>query len=204
MSLSCPTGGNLAAIAKQLHETALDAEARIIALEQTLRGAVNLPTLVQTTTAPQTGLVTGSDNTLGTSLSTTFANFDVTTGTQVVNDPTPFQLLGEAIYEVGFCGTIVPSGVANLNTFRVIRINHTRPNPALFPNPTVDFSEYTMYEPATGNGIDISMTGFFRVRPLDSLSVTLSHGNTSSTLTLNTGAIFWMHRISDVTVTAVL
>lgn len=202
-NLSCPTPDSYAAIAKQMHETAVEAEERIFALEQTLRGAVNLPTMIQTTTVNQTGIGDSTDFVLGTTFTTNFLNFDVPAGTELFFDPEPFSVFPEGMYEVGFCATFVPSGVANLNSQRTFRINHLRPDPSMFTS-TVDFSQFTMYESGTGNGVNISMTAYFRMRPLDSLLFTINHANIASTLTMELGAIFWMHRTSDANITVVV
>ena len=213
MSLDCPTGANMAAIAKQLHETAVQAEQRIYALEQQLRAAANRPTLVQVTDALQTGMVTGAENIIGTtsgfSFVTTFNNTAVESGESISNNDEPFNILGEGLYEIGMFANVVPSGAVTAGSFRHIRVQQYTPDP-LSTGPLVagfrrvQDASYTTFEPNVGIGMDTCVGGQFRIRPGDRIFFTLEHNNAASTLNVSIGSIGWMCKVSDATITEVL
>lgn len=213
MPLSCPSPDNFAAVAKQLHETALEAEARIAALEFSLRSAANRPTIVQTTNATQTGLSSGSDNligpTFGSGFVTNFNNTALDSDEQIANNDEVFNVLGDGIYEVGFTCNAIPSGVVDNNTYRIFRIQQYTPDPtSLGPvqlgGRLIDHASFTLFESNVGNGVDVSLAGEFRITAGDWIFFTLLHANTSSTMNIASGAIGWLHKISDLSLTAVL
>lgn len=213
MALPCPTGGNLAAIAKQLHATALDAEARIYELEQQLRAAANRPTIVQTTTANQTGLTANVISILqpafGSGWAETFNNTPVPSDEQLSNNDDPYIILGEGMYEIGWYGNLTASGGVNANTFRAVGIEQHTPDPTSLGTVINGFRlvnqvTVTEFDSNVGNGVDFCLIGEFRIKPLDRIFFTLQHANVLSTLTLATGAVGWAHKISDATITEVL
>lgn len=214
MALPCPTGGNLAAIAKQLHATALDAEAKIYDLEQQLRAAANRPTIIQTTTVLQTGLSAGVISILepafgGGTWVETFNNTVLASDESISNNGDTFTVLGEGMYEIGWSGNIIPSGVVTANSFRAVSIEQHTPDPLTLGTVQNGFREVnrvsvTEFESNVGNGVDFSLVGEFRISPGDRIFFTLQHANVGSTLNLSIGAIGWLHRISDATITAVL
>lgn len=213
MVLSCPQPDNFAAVAKQLHETALEAEARIAALEYQLRAAANRPTIVQTTTALRTGLASGTDSLIGPSFgsgfTTNFNNTILDSDEQIANNDEVFNVLGDGIYEVGFTCNAIPSGVADSNSFRVMRIQQYTPDPTStgplqLGGRLINQASYTLFESAVGNGVDVSLVGEFRITAGDWIFFTLLHNNTSSTMNVSIGAIGWLHKLSDLSLTAVL
>lgn len=212
MSLDCPAPGNLAAIAKQLHETAQEAEDQIAASEQSMRAAVNRPTVILTSTANLTGLSNGVQNDIG--LSATWATtFDNTSGGGGSGTgafgPQNFGAfttrLGEGLYEVGFCATAVASGVVNDNTNRQFLIQHLRPDPtALTGEREIQTVGILVFESNTGVGSEVSFVGEFRAREGDRFAFLFSHDNTGSTMTLNSGAIIWGSKVSNSDLTQVI
>jgi hypothetical protein len=213
MDLSCPIEENFAAIAKQLHKTAVEAETQIYQLEYQLRAAANRPTIVQTTNATQTGMVTGAENligpTSGLGFDTTFNNTVLGSAESIANNVNVFNALGEGIYEVGLYCNIIASGAADSNSFRQIRIQHYTPDPSSsgplqIGMRLVDHASFTQFESNVGVGVDNTLTGEFHLQAGDVIFFTLEHNNTSSTLNVSTGAIGWLHKLSDFTLTAVL
>jgi hypothetical protein len=213
MVMSCPDSENFAAIAKQLHKTALEAEARIYELEYQLRAAANRSTIVQTTNATQTGIGTGSQNligpTFGSGFVTSFNNTVLASDKQIANNNAVFNALGDGIYEVGLYCNVIASGVADSNSFRQIRIQHYTPDPGSsgpiqLGASLVDHASFTQFESAVGNGVDTTVIGEFNIKAGDWIFFTLEHNNTSSTLNVSSGAIGWLTKISDATLTAVL
>lgn len=213
MTLTCPgSGNNMAAIAKQLHATALEAEADISAIEILMRSAVNLPTVVLTSTANLTGLSQNADLDVGLQITwaTTFDNTDGGGGSasgafgpQNVNSFV--NTLGEGLYEVGFFCTLVASGAVTDNTVRLFWIDHRRPDPtATGGEAIIQRSGYTLFESNTGVGVEAAFAGHFRARPGDRFAFYIFHLNAGSTLTLNSGAIIWATKLSESTLTQVV
>lgn len=204
MTFPCPQPENYAAIAKQLHDTALRAEAVIYDMEQQLRSAVNRPTLINTSDAPQTDIPAGGDNVLSPSSVVTFVNFPLLSSTDsVYSDADTYRVTGEGIYEVGMSGTVVPQGAIFAASHRTFKVQLVRPDPAELISPTVFTSGYTIYEPNWAAGVDFSYSVIMRIKPFDTVQFLINHGNTSD-LTLSTGAIFWMQKVSDVDITRVV
>lgn len=212
MALTCPDPPNMAAIAKQLHQTALEAEQEIFLLEQRMRSGVNPPSVVVTTTAPVAGLSANADHDIGAlaTFATTFDNTDGlggggsgTFGPQTFGTFT--RNLGEGVYEVGFALTATASGVVDDNTLRLFEIRQMRPDPTVVLGESlVQRTGFTNFETNTGVGTDVAFAGVFRARPSDRWMFILRHQNTSSTLTVATGAIIWAAKVSESTLTRVL
>lgn len=196
--LSCPEPENYAAVAKQMHETALEAEARIFELEHLLRFAVNRPTLIQTTTVAITGLGANIDNLIGPGQTTSTRTFDNTAllSEKGVDEFDIFAELGEGLYEVGMFANVIASGAVDDNSIRSFRIVQQRPDPNLGV-VTVQDSGYTMFESNTGVGSDCCIVSHFRMRTSDRLAFIFFHQNTSSTMNVSSGNIFWLHKLSD-------
>lgn len=206
MSLDCPTGGNLAAIAKQLHKTAIQAEEQIAAAEQLMRAAVNPPTVVRTSNANFTGISSGSI--LDLSLLTLTTTFDNTTGGSGFGPELSggfTQFLGAGLYEVGLCCTVVASGAVTDNSIRQFLIQHRRPDPTdVSGTSPVQTSGIVLFESNTGVGVEASFVATFRAEPNDVFAFFFYHENVASTVTLNSGAILWATKISESTLTRVL
>lgn len=213
MTLSCPDPQNYAAVAKQLHETALEAEARISSLEYQLRAAANRPTIVQTTTALRTGIAAATDSLIGPSFgsgfTTNFNNTLLDSDEQIANNDEVFNVLGDGIYEVGFTCNAIPSGVVDNGTNRIFRIQQYTPDPSSsgplqMGGRLIDHASYTLFESNVGNGVDVSLAGQFRITAGDWIFFTLLHANTSSTMNIAIGAIGWLHKLSDLSLRVVL
>jgi hypothetical protein len=213
MVLSCPEPENYAAIAKQLHETALQAEQRIYELEYQLRAAANRPTIIQTTTVAETGIIANSDEligpTFGSGFTTNFNNTTLDSDEQIANNNDVFNVLGEGIYEVGLMASAIASGAVDANTYRTFRIQQYTPDPTSsgplqIAMALIDHVGYTSFDSNVGNGVDVTLVGEFRIRAGDVIFFTLIHGNTSSNMTVPTGAVGWLSKLSDINLTQVL
>lgn len=210
MTLSCPEGVNYAAIAKQLHETALEAEERIFTLEQNLREAANRQTLIQVTTTAITGIASSLVNeTLigpggGASFTNTFNNTTVGAGFGV-DSFSIFATLGAAVYEVGIFASAVASGAVTDNSQRVFRIKQERPD---LSQPTgvslIQEASILQFETNTGVGSDCCIVGTFKMQATDRIRFTFAHDNAASTVDISAGTVVWLHRLSDATVLTVI
>jgi len=212
MALTCPDAPNMAAVAKQMHATAVQAEQDINVIEERMRRGVNPPAVVVTTTAPVAGLSANADHDIG-ALATFTTAFDNTNGMggggSGTFGPQSFghftTVLGEGLYEVGFCLTVTASGVVDDNSLRLFEIRQMRPDPTIFLGESlVQRTGFTNFETNTGTGTDVAFAGHFRMRPLDRFMFVVFHGNTSSTLTVATGAILWSSKVSESSLTRVL
>lgn len=206
MSLDCPQEFSLAAVAKQLHETAVQAEEQIAASEQLMRAAVNLPTTIRTSNANFTGVSSGSLTNLN--LLSTVLTFDNTTGGPGMGPELSggyTQLLGAGLYEVGMCLTVVASGAVTDNSIRQFLIQHRRPDPTdVSGTVEVQTSGIVLFESNTGVGVEASFVATFRAEPGDIFAFLFYHENVASTVTINSGAILWGTKISESTLTRVL
>jgi hypothetical protein len=203
--LSCPEPDNYAAIAKQLHETALEAEACIFKQEIALRSMVNRPSQVKVTTAPITGIFASFDQVVvGGSQLYVFNNTGMFTETGPDNSTDIYNFLGEGMYEIGWACTAIASGAVTDNSVRIFRIEHQRPDPTAATGfQIINETGYTLFETNTGNGTDVSFAGIFRIRPGDSINLMLFHNNASD-LTISTGMYVYMCKVSDVSLRQVL
>jgi hypothetical protein len=211
MTLTCPSPENIAAVAKQLHATALPAEQEIFISEQLMRSAVNRPTVVLTSTSALTGISAATTQDLGlTSWATTFDNTTGAIGSGSgsfgpQNSGGFTTLLGEGLYEVGLCATAVASGVVTDNSYRQFLIQHNRPDPtAVTGAREVQTTGILLFESNTGVGTEASFVGHFRARPGDFFSFLFSHANVGSTMNISTGMIIWASKISDSNLTQVI
>lgn len=204
MTFPCPQPENYAAVAKQLHDTALRAESAIYEKEQLLRSAVNRPTLINTSTDTQTDIPANSDNVLNPVTVVTFANFPLLSSNDSVHsDADTYRVTGEGIYEVGVSGNLVASGAITPASHRTFKVHLLRPDPSALLNPTVFTAGYTIYEPNWAAGVDFSFNAVMRIQPFDTVQFVINHGN-ASPLILSVGAIFWMQKVSDVDITRVV
>lgn len=207
MTLSCPEGENYAAIAKQLHLTALQAEERIYTLEQQLRAAANRSTLIQTSTAVvniPAGL-TAVNYFFARGGSPTVINFNNTdSGVIGIDDAQIFSFLGAGVYEIGVYASGVSSGAITDNSQRVWRITQERVDPTLALGFTVVHeASIIQFETNTGVGTDVCISGTFKIQATDRIGFTLNHDNATS-VNVSVGTVAWLHRLSDATVLAVI
>lgn len=210
--LSCPDGQNHGAIAKQMHETALEAEQRIFVLEQGLRAAVNRQTIIQVTTAAVTGIPTGLTDffigpaAVGGSFTTTFNNTIMRSATgERIGDQGIFTILGAGVYEIGLFASAVASGAVTDNSQRLFRIKQQRID---LTQPSglslVQEASILNFETNTGVGTDCCVAGIFRMQATDFVQFTFAHDNAASAVDVPSGTVVWLHRLSDANILAVL
>lgn len=188
--LDCPEPENYAAVALQLQETALQAEQRIYLVERQLRAAANAFTFVQTTTAVRTGLGTGGFNLInpGSVANTiTFTNWP----NVLLGSDTPL-VPGAGVYEVGFYGNLIASGVVTDNSVRQVRIKQTRDAPISGTEILVNTAMATIWEANVGGGMDVTVTGVFVCQSQDEIAFEMNHANVGSTMNVSSGAVYWM------------
>lgn len=191
--LDCPDEQNYAAIALQLQETALQAEQCLYDAEVALRAAVNPATIVRTTSINQS-VAANVKSSIGTiSGVTTFAN------SPRVNVVAISTLWEPGVWHVGACITAVASGVVDVESYRQLYIEmHKIGTAASIPNKFIAITTET--EPNNGQGVD--MTNHTTMIIPDSgweVQFYFMHGNTSSSVNVNAGAMFWATRLSDAT-----
>lgn len=203
--LSCPQPDNYAAVAKQLHETALQVEECIYDQEISLRAMVNRSAIVKVTTASITGIFANFDQSvLGGS--PTYVYNSTGLDSQIGPDSSEdlFRFLGEGVFEIGWTCTALASGVVTDNSYRVFRIEQARHDPTSATGfQIVNQAGYTLFETNTGNGTDVSFSGVFRVLPGDRINLMLLHNNASD-LTIPAGMYVWMAHLSDTSLRQVL
>jgi hypothetical protein len=205
MALACPEDTNYAAIAKQMHLTALEAEQRIFSLEHLLRSAANRPTIVQVSTSAITGIPVNTDWRIGTTGGANFATLFNNTPMDVADDDNFFTTIGEGIYEVGMFANMIASGAVTNNSSRYFTIAHTRPDPAV-PGNTVRITEATqhLFEPSAGVGVDCCVSLTFRALRSDSVEFEVFHNNVGSDINVPAGTLVYITKLSDATVVTVV
>lgn len=206
--LDCPQEENFAAIAKQLHETAAQAEERIYCMEQQLRSAVNRPTYVTTTTADMGSFAAN----VGTSPNDFWAIF-LPFHAKVVNfsnilEPQNTGLgwkLPTGLWHIGAFVASFSVGAASDNTYRQLLVMRIRVNPSTGGIlPILDEASHTSFESANGVQILMTASGVFRIEGDDTILFGFKHGNIASNVSVATGAIAWFTRLSDSDVVRVI
>lgn len=204
--LDCPEPENYAAVAKQLHETALQAEERIYCLEQQMRSAVNRPTFMVTTTGDMGPFVaeSGTDPLTGDDL----FSFGTPVTVNFGNIPSPSSIFGWAlspgIWHVGAYGASFSVGAASDNTYRQLRILKVRTHPIVGTNEFLEEASHTSYESANGVQILLSVDGVFKIEAGERILFIFRHGNIASNVSIAAGAIAWMTKLSDSNVVRVI
>jgi hypothetical protein len=190
MPLSCPQPANYAAIAKQMHQTALEAETRIFDLEHLLRSAVNRPTIVQVSTSAITGIPVNSEWNIGTTGGADFSTLFNNTSVQFADNTDAFEVLGDGVYEVGLYANMSASGAVNVSSSRYFSIFHNRPDPIAVDGLTrVTEASQHLSDPNAGVGVDGTLSALFRVQRQDRLAFSVFHTNTSSTVNVPVGTL---------------
>jgi hypothetical protein len=188
--LTCPEPENYAAVALQLQNTALQAEACLFNLERQLRSATNPLTTIITST----GAEIVAPNVL--------TDLGITSFTLNYSNWTANQLLGlgpnlpPGVYQVGAMFTATATGVVNDNSLRLLRIRTKKAGTPTAAEPDF-FDELTIYEPNNGNGSDMSLMTTVTLNGNQELLFSFEHTNTSSTLSIGIGARYWWSRLSD-------
>lgn len=203
--MDCPQETNFAAIAKQLHETAVQAEERIYCMEQQMRSGVNRPTIVVTTTADMGpyGSTLGTDDTGWTIFS---PSAPVTTSFSNMVSPNSFfgWALPPGVWHVGAYGASFSVGAASDNTYRQLRILKVRTHPIVGSFEFLEEASHTSYETANGVQILLCADGVFKMEAGERILFLFRHGNIASDVSIATGAIAWMTKLSDSTVVRVI
>lgn len=204
--LDCPNEENFAAIAKQLHETAVQAEERIFCMEQQLRSAVNRPTIVVTTTADMGPFasVSGTDPNTGSTLFTTATPITVNFANMVSPNSTVGWALPPGIWHVGAYGASFSVGAASDNTYRQLRILKIRTHPIVGTAEFLEEASHTSYETANGVQILLSVDAVFKLEAGERILFYFRHGNIASNVSIAPGAIAWMTKLSDSDVVRVI
>jgi hypothetical protein len=207
--LDCPEPENYAAIAKQLHETAQQAEDRVYCIEKLLRYAVNRETYVATTTTTM-GSFSSSDGTnpltgsaiftSGQPLTVNFANFPV----EQIRLSGGQWLIPAGVWHIGVYGASFCVGAASDNTYRQIRIRRSRVNPLNGSLDTLNEIAHTSFESANGVQILMNASGVLRIDLDDRITFTFRHGNTASNVSIDVGAIVWFTKLSEADVSRVI
>jgi hypothetical protein len=205
--MDCLEPENYAAVAKQLHETAVEAEERIYCMEKLLRYAVNRETYVLTTTADM-GPFSSSSGTDPFGGSSLFSPSHTFTNT-FLNFPLPInsftgRTLPVGMWHVGAYGATFSVGAANDNTYRQMRIVRARTDPVTGSSIYIDEVSHTTFETANGVQMLMTVSGVFRVEEGDRILILFRHGNTSSGVSVASGAIAWFTKLSDSDVVRVI
>lgn len=197
VDLSCPAGVNFAAIAKQLHETALQAEDKIRCLEDGLLSAINKPLFIQRTnlTVAVADGVNGSILNTQAGMVTLFKNSDLEySGAWEGRHPSL-----RSMYWVGGFIEATAAGVVDDNTYRRLAIEVRG-----ISDLNISYSSNkTLFENNVGLGGRMSVTDVISMTGRELVQFRFSHGNTSSSMNV-TSARFWVHQLSHSEVQEVL
>jgi len=188
--LTCPEPENYAAVALQLQNTAMQAESCLFDLQKQLRNGTNPLTTVITSTGTESIAANVVQDLGVTSFTTNFANNPTTQVVQLGPN------LPIGVYQVGATMTAIASGVVDDNTLRVLRIR-TKKDGTPSGAPDDSLAEITIYEPNNGTGSDMSLSTTVTLDGNQDLIFSFFHLNTSSTITIASGAIYWWTKLSD-------
>lgn len=186
----CLTPPNYAAVALELQQTAMQAEACIFNVEQLLRRAPNAPTQIRTST----GTYSFAANVLATfasPLPTTTLTFSNISVVDFMSSPLP-----AGVWQVGCSLNVTAVGTVNVETYRqvYIRVRNQFASPSSTP---IYWASQSTFEPNVGNGVEMCATATVVVNGSQRVMFQMIHNNTGSNLEIQTGAIFWATRLSD-------
>lgn len=200
VELSCPEPENYAAIAKQLHETALQAEESIACLERAVRAAVNLPTAVSLKTLDTNVFPTSTealifDSWNANEYTVSFANSSLTIDDQV--------RYPAGIYQMGMFIEPYAVGAVTANSIRACFIEIR--NQAATGN-FIRRADMYLLEPNNGLGNGMCLETVQRVDEGNLIHFKFYHENAGSSMRIGVGtpAIAWITKLSDLNVTKVL
>lgn len=190
----CPEPANLADISLQLEQTALQAEACIFDKERLLRSAVNKPTIIVVSGAPQ---VLG---TVATPLTTAYSPLYTNIGWNIYNSPAGAVPTWNNVAQMG--GVWLVGVALNATAVGAVTDNSAR---SLFINTITDVigtgttqAIETLFEPNVGGGVDMSLTTVINTtQSVDQFQAVFFHNNVASNVTIAAGAIFWATRLGD-------
>lgn len=198
VNIDCMEPPNFAAIAKKLHSTALEAEERIYCLEQALRAGVNRPTWIGVTTVDIVGTTATSptDPYNGTGISPPIIIGGLTTifqNSQFAMQP--FGIVPEGVWHIGAFADAFASGAVDDNSFRALTAETASAGNVMWR---------TTSESNSGAGNLLTVSAVWTFDGQTPLAFKWCHGNTSSTMTVRSGATFWLTKISDLSPLRVL
>jgi hypothetical protein len=200
--MDCPEPENYAAIAKQLHETALEAEERIYCIEQQLRAAVNRPTYMATSTAVRGPITSGLGEvslTVGTSaLSVTFTNMGI-----AATNPYGY-VLPAGIWHVGATAQMSATGAVTAHSSRRLIVRRGKINPSTGLLAYSDQASRTAFDAGNGVSMMLTVSSVFRFDGTEGIYFDWSHGNLASTVQVDIGATMWFTKLSDSNVVRVI
>lgn len=188
--LDCPDEQNYAAIALQLQETALEAEACLFAAETALRQVTNPQTIVFNVTGAEPAVLANVLLRIGTSAGTVaFANSPRINMVQGAVVWTP------GVWEVGCAITASATGAVTVDSLRELFIQVLRTG----TSTTTFSSVITTSEPNDGVGVDMIHSVILTIEAGEEIRFYFRHGNTGSTVQVAAGALYWATRLSDAT-----
>lgn len=187
--VDCPDEQNYAAIALQLQETALQAEACLYAVETSLREVTNPETILLTMTGSQGAAVNVLTRIGGGVGTVTFAN------TPRINFLTTSIPWTPGVWEVGACITVTSTGAVTADSLRELFIITRRTNDSTAIPDTFQ-SVLTMTEPNDGVGVDMSHTTVVVLDEGEEIRFYIRTTNVTG-VTVAAGALFWASRLSD-------
>lgn len=200
VDLSCPEPENYAAIAKQLHETALQVEGNIACLESAVRAAVNLPTAislktVDTNVYPVSTEALIFDSWNANEYTVGFANSSLTISSNV--------RYPAGIYQMGMFIEPYATGVVITNSLRVAFIEIRN---QFGTGNFIRRADMYLLEPNNGLGNGMCLETVQRVDEGNLIHFKFYHENTGSSMRIGVGtpAIAWITKLSDLNVTKVL
>ncbi len=192
VDISCLEPPNYAAIAKKLHSTALDAEERIYCLEQSLRAGINRPTWIGRTTVDIPGITASSltDPYDGTQFSSFLGSPETVFQNSEFNYYLTFpEIVPAGVWHVGAFADAFASGTVNDNTFRALAAETGAAGNVMWR---------TTSESNSGAGNLLTLSTVWPFDGETTLAFKYCHGNTSSTMTIRSGATFWLTKLSDL------
>lgn len=186
----CMDPANYAAVALKLQETAFSAEACLFEAERSLRHAANLPTVIKTTTATQT-----INANLLTTLNLQTAPLTFTNSEYTMGNSSTFQVMPAGVWLIGCYLNAFTTGVTDDNTYRQLYLIMRRP---FAPTSEPDKIKVTTstFEAAQGS-MDMMLCATVVADGTTVPFFQFQHGNTSSTVGIPAGCIYWCHRLSD-------
>lgn len=187
----CLDPANYAAVALELQQTAMQAESCIFTLERSLRSVPNDLTAISTSSA-DISFANGAVFNLGISTLTSTYN----TINNVSNFMFPGTALPAGVWQVGAFVNAVAAGAVNANSYRYLYIAvRNTTDPAAAPN--VYRAEVSCFEANVGNGMDMNLIATVVLNGKQGINFQFLHNNSSSQITIKTGAIYWATRLSD-------
>lgn len=197
---SCPQPENYAAIAKQLHQTALQAEQRIYCLERAVRAATNLPTAISLKTANTFQIVPNLEGII-------FDRWNSGDYTGLFAN-SPMQISSgmrypAGIYQMGIYVDAVAVGAVTTNSYRAAIIEVHETTATIPTGQYVKRADETFQDPNNGLGNWICVETVQRIEEGNFVAFKFFHQNASD-MSIAVNSLAWMTKLSDLNVTQVL